>query len=113
MLTRRVLRDAEMMSGGAYESPFLPAFDYVAALRQADPEMLDIVTDAFLDRYPEEVNKLRAGCAAGDATALLFVAHALRSSLVLFHARPAEELARQIEHFAAKGKCSEADPLVA
>jgi len=99
-------------STGGGDSPALPAFDYAAAVQQADPEVLDIVTDAFLERYSRDLDELRAGWAARDANALLFVTYALRGTLGLFHARPAEVLAQRIERLAAKGECSGADALI-
>jgi PAS domain S-box-containing protein len=93
-------------------TPASSSFDYAAALRRADPEVLDIVAAAFLERYPAELGKLRAGRTACDANALLFVTHALRGTLGLFHARPAEDLAQRIERLAARGACGETEDLI-
>ena len=94
------------------EAATAAAFDYAAALRRADRESVEIIAGAFLRHYPEDLEKLRAGHACGDLKSVLFVAHALRGTLVMFCAQPAMQLAQRLERQAARGDDSGMDALI-
>ncbi|MFB0935963.1 MAG: PAS domain S-box protein [Propionivibrio sp.] len=97
----------ERRSGGASFDPQpTPGFDYAAALRAADRESIEIIAGAFLRHYPEDLEKLRAGYAVGNLRSVLFVAHALRGTLIMFRAQPAVRLAQDIERLAGRGDAS-------
>ncbi len=87
-------------------------FDYAAALQLSDQETIEIIASAFLKQYPQDLEKMRAGCADQDHKAVLYVAHALRGTLTMFHAQPAVQLAQRIERFAGKGDCESMVELV-
>jgi HPt (histidine-containing phosphotransfer) domain-containing protein len=72
-------------------------FDYAAAMTQVDQEVLGIIAQAFVEQWPDDLAKMRSGLEAGDLQAVLHVAHALKGTLSMFGAKPASELAHQIE----------------
>ena len=93
----------ERGSGGvSIELSETSVFDYGEALRAADRESIEIIAGAFLGHYPEDLGKLRAGYAGGDLKSVLFVAHALRGTLIMFRAQPAVQLAQRIERQAGR-----------
>jgi len=98
--------------GPSIEPQPTPRFDYAAALRAADRESIEIIAGAFLRHYPEDLGKLRAGYAGGDLKSVLFVAHALRGTLVMFRAQPAVQLAQSIERLAGRGDASGVGELI-
>jgi len=73
------------------------AFDYAKAMTHVDQEVLEIIAQAFVDQWPEDLKKMRDGLESGDLQAVLHVAHALKGTLSMFGAKPASELAYQIE----------------
>ena len=83
--------------------PVAQCFDYAAAVRAADQEMVEIIAEAFLTHYHGDLEKIRSGLAANDLQTVLFVAHALRGTLAMFGAQPAAQLAHRIEQLAARG----------
>jgi hypothetical protein len=72
-------------------------FDYAAAMTQVDQEVLGIIAQAFVEQWPDDLAKMRAGLESGDLQAVLHVAHALKGTLSMFGAKPASDLASQIE----------------
>jgi PAS domain S-box-containing protein len=84
----------------------LVAFDYAAALKVADQEMVEIVAGIFLENYPDDLEKMRAALVVGDLDPVLYTAHALKGTLAMFGADPARELAHRIEQQTKHG-----DPL--
>jgi signal transduction histidine kinase/DNA-binding response OmpR family regulator len=79
-----------------------PAFDYLAALRRGDQEVIEIISEAFVDQWPTELGKIRDGLAAGDLTVVMHTAHALKGTLSMFGAEPASALASQMEQCALR-----------
>lgn len=100
-----VSAEASEKGGADNVSPPRTEFDYAAALQLADQETLEIIASAFLKQYPLDLEKMRIGCADQDHKSVLFIAHALRGTLTMFHAQPAVQLAQRIERFAGKGDC--------
>jgi len=72
-------------------------FDYAAGLAAMDQEIREIIAQAFVDQWPQDQQKLRTGVGTGDMLAVLHTAHSLKGTLSMFGARPASELARQVE----------------
>jgi HPt (histidine-containing phosphotransfer) domain-containing protein len=81
-------------------------FDYSAALQTADQEMIEIITDIFLENYPADLQKMRLAIASGHLEPVLYISHALKGTVAMFGADPARELAHRIEQQAKRG-----DPL--
>jgi CheY-like chemotaxis protein/HPt (histidine-containing phosphotransfer) domain-containing protein len=75
-------------------------FDYAGGLASMDQEIREIISEVFVDQWPDDLGKLQSGLQSGDFKAVLHVAHALKGTLSMFGARPASELARRIESFA-------------
>jgi two-component system, sensor histidine kinase and response regulator len=88
------------------------AFNYVDGLAAMDQEIRDIIAQAFVDQWPDDLQKMHQGLAQNDVTSVLHTAHALKGTLSMFGALPAAELARQIEAIAAKGESAGIDVLV-
>lgn len=72
-------------------------FDYAAALRDADQEVVDIIANVFQEQWPLDLARMREAAAAVDQSPVLHAAHSLKGTLGLFGAKPAVVLARQIE----------------
>ena len=93
------------------------AFNYAAGLAAMDQEIREIIAQAFVDQWPQDQQKLRTGVGKGDMLAVLHTAHSLKGTLSMFGARPASELARQVESLAglsdAQGVSVLIDPLCA
>jgi HPt (histidine-containing phosphotransfer) domain-containing protein len=79
------------------------AFDYAAGLKAMDQEILEIIGQAFLDQWPEDIRKIRASLAQGEPLPTLHVAHALKATMAMFGADPASHLAARIEALAGQG----------
>ena len=72
-------------------------FDYAQALAEADQDVVHIVRTIFIRRWPLDLEKMRTALAEQDWESLMHCGHALKGTLGMFGARPAVELARQIE----------------
>jgi len=83
-----------------------PEFDYAAAVRAADQEIVEIITPAFLEYYSAEFVTLKQAIAAGDAAAAARCAHGLKGNLASFGAQRAERYAADIETLAKQGDLS-------
>jgi CheY-like chemotaxis protein/HPt (histidine-containing phosphotransfer) domain-containing protein len=86
---------------GVGNRPLL-AFDYAAGLEAMDQEIREIIAQAFIDQWPEDWRKLRTGLDEGNQMLVLHTAHSLKGTLSMFGAKPASELARQMESLAGK-----------
>ena len=80
----------------------LVEFDYAKALAAQDQEMVEIVAQAFLDQWPEDLKKVRDAMKSADYKVVLYTSHALKGTLSIFGAVPASELAMQIETLAGQ-----------
>ncbi|WP_310387744.1 PAS domain-containing protein [Roseateles sp.] len=87
-------------------------FDYAAALAAADQEVINIVSSIFVRRWPAELAKLQDGLLGADLQALLHGGHALKGILGMFSARPAADVARQIEAAAERGSLEAMSDLI-
>ncbi|MBK7049479.1 MAG: response regulator [Rhodoferax sp.] len=86
----------------AQASAAVADFDYDQALAGADPEMVDIIADAFIDAWPRDLLKIEQALKNQDFQPLMHVAHALKGTLAIFDAKPAVEMARQLEELATQ-----------
>ncbi len=73
------------------------SFDYAAALRHSDQDVVDIIRDVFIQQWPLDMNKMRQALADGDNRLLMHTSHANKSTLAMFGAKPAAALALQLE----------------
>jgi PAS domain S-box-containing protein len=74
-----------------------PAFDYAAALAEADAEVVEIIGPLFLEASNDDLAKLRVALAEGDPAAARRQLHTLRGLVSSFHATPLATLARHME----------------
>ena len=81
---------------------FEPPFDYAQAMTRVDQEVLHIIAQAFVDQWPEDRKKIQEGLESGDLKSVLHTAHALKGTLSMFGAKPASELAYQMEQCAMR-----------
>ena len=79
------------------------AFDYAAGLNGMDQEILEIIGQAFLDQWPDDIQKIRASLSQGDQLPTLHTAHALKATMAMFGADPASQLAARVEALAGQG----------
>jgi len=79
------------------------AFDYEAGLVAMDQEILEIIGQAFLDQWPDDLQKMRANLQSGEPLPVFHTAHALKGTLAMFGADPASRLAAHIESLAGQG----------
>jgi two-component system, sensor histidine kinase and response regulator len=98
-----------VLDGGALP---LADFDYATAMRQVDQEVLEIVLEPFVSAWPADLQKMRDALAHNDAKSLLHTAHSLKGTLAMFGARPASEIARQLEVRASRSECEGSAPLL-
>ena len=80
----------------------VPDFDYLAALRASDSEVVDIISDVFQEYWPLDQVKMHHALDEHDAASLLNLAHALKGTLGMFRAEPAVTLASEMEALAKK-----------
>jgi two-component system, sensor histidine kinase and response regulator len=79
-------------------------FDYAVALKNdADPEVVEIIGEIFLETYELELEQLNVALDSGDVETLLLVSHGLKGNLGQFGARPAADLAAKIETLSKAG----------
>lgn len=78
-------------------------FDYDRALAGADTEMVEIITDTFMEQWPVDLQKMIQGLSQKDLASVGRVSHALKGTLAMFGAMPAADLARQVETDCADG----------
>jgi two-component system sensor histidine kinase/response regulator len=81
----------------------LADFDYDCGLAAADAEMVDIISDTFIEQWPLDLQKMSQGLSSQDLAIVGRVSHALKGTLAMFGAAPASDLARQIEADAENG----------
>jgi signal transduction histidine kinase/CheY-like chemotaxis protein/HPt (histidine-containing phosphotransfer) domain-containing protein len=81
----------------------LSGFDYAAAVQAMDSDIVEVIAPAFLEHFPKDCTRLRAGLAAADAEIVKQVAHSMRGSLSAFGAEPAARRATELEALARTG----------
>jgi PAS domain S-box-containing protein len=88
-------------------------FDYAAGLTGMDQEILEIVGQAFLDQWHEDLAKIRSNLQSAEATPLMHTAHALKATLAMFGAEPASQIAARMEILAGQQDLQATAELVA
>jgi PAS domain S-box-containing protein len=88
------------------------AFDYAAGLQSMDQEILEIIGQAFVDQWPEDLQKLHLHLGKHEPLPVLHTAHALKGTLAMFGADPASQLAARIETLAAREALEAIVPLL-
>jgi PAS domain S-box-containing protein len=71
--------------------------DYVADLKQADAEFVEIIGESFLEQYPRHDAELRSSFERGDWGALARAAHTLKGLFLTFNATYPGALAQTLE----------------
>jgi len=79
-------------------------FDYPRALQSVDQEVVGIIAEPFMEEWPRDLVKLHKALDGGDLKTILHVSHSLKGTLAMFGARPASELAYQMERQADSGE---------
>jgi two-component system, sensor histidine kinase and response regulator len=72
-------------------------FDYADALNRVDQDVVEIISDAFIAQWPEDLSKMTQALAQGDWDSLTRMAHSLKGVLGMFGALPAVTLAGELE----------------
>jgi CheY-like chemotaxis protein/HPt (histidine-containing phosphotransfer) domain-containing protein len=88
------------------------AFDYAAGLKGMDQEILEIIGQAFLDQWPDDIQKIRSSVAQGEQMPTLHTAHALKATMAMFGADPASQLAARIEALAGQSDLAAVNDLL-
>jgi len=88
------------------------AFDYGAALADADRETVELIAAAFLEHCPRDLDRMQRGLASADLQSVASVAHALQGTLAIFGALPAVSLAQRLEQYATFSEPSGLKPLL-
>jgi two-component system sensor histidine kinase/response regulator len=76
-------------------------FDFAAALRQSDQEVVEIIADIFVTQWPLDAQTMSRSIASADVIPLRHTAHALKGTLGMFGAEPAVALAAELEQLAS------------
>jgi len=79
-------------------------FDYAAALASAEREVLDVLTELFLEQYPASLDEIAGAIVAADHPKLELSAHALKGLLGYFRAVPAQQAARELEELGSQSR---------
>ena len=117
-LLRGVAQARQMLGADALapESAIKPGlgqpFDYAGGLKAMDQEILEIIGQAFLDRWAEDIGLLRTHLGQREALPVLHTAHALKGTLAMFGADPASQLAARIEACVGRGDLASIEPLL-
>jgi len=88
-------------------------FDYEKALAASDQDVVDIVADVFAEQWPLDMKKMTEALAGGEMSPLLHTSHALKGTLGMFGARPAVELAQELEKLALAGVSTQTGQMAA
>ena len=72
-------------------------FDYTAASKQVDQDVVEIIADAFMAQWPADLSKMTRALEQGDWGSVMRTAHALKGIFGMFGARPAAALAGELE----------------
>ena len=78
-------------------------FDYREGILSADREIIEIVADLFLENSADYLLELKTAIESNKQDDIRRSAHTLKSTLAIFNALPAVQLAEKIEHTAKEG----------
>ncbi|WP_187292281.1 response regulator [Candidatus Symbiobacter mobilis] len=87
----------------AVDAPRPEDFDYASALAESDPEVVEIISEAFREQWPIDEERMTTSLQARDYTTLMRTTHSLKGTLGLFGARPAATQALELEQHAKRG----------
>ncbi len=118
VIERQLSRSAEPAASGACveaQSVEEEAFDRSALLERlgGDEELLDEITDVFLEDIPAQLEQLRQGLSDNDATLVQGQGHRIKGASANLQAEAMREVAYEIEIAGRDGKLDSALPLVA
>jgi PAS domain S-box-containing protein len=108
---RRGQNPAALAGHSAIDDLALADFDYAGALAAMDEDIVEVITPAFLEHFPQESAQLKAALAAADADAVHRLAHSMKGSLSVFGAGPATRRAGELEALARAGDLTNADAI--
>jgi two-component system sensor histidine kinase/response regulator len=108
---RRGQNPAALAGHSAIDDLALADFDYAGALAAMDEDIVEVITPAFLEHFPQECAQLKAALAAADADAVHRLAHSMKGSLSVFGAGPATRRAGELEALARAGDLTNADAI--
>ncbi|HZW26637.1 MAG TPA: PAS domain S-box protein [Gallionella sp.] len=100
---RAVLQRIESHSSGIVQAVETETFDYAAAIRSADPDVVESIGHAFVESCESQLAEIAEAIAGLDSAVLLRSAHTLRGLAGYFNAEPVVALARRLEGIA--GRC--------
>jgi signal transduction histidine kinase/HPt (histidine-containing phosphotransfer) domain-containing protein len=97
----------DVQHGAKPQPPTVIDFDYAVALASAEPEVLEVLTDLFLEQYPSFLEEIEGAIIAADSRELERSAHALKGLLGYFKAAPAQQAASELEKLGTLGHVGE------
>jgi PAS domain S-box-containing protein len=100
---RAVLQSIKPRSSGIVQAVDSESFDYSAAIRSADPDVVESIGHAFVESCETQLAEIAAAIAGQDGVVLLRSAHTLRGLAGYFNAAPVVALARRLEGIAERG----------
>lgn len=83
-------------------------FDYAAALRHADQEVIRLIAGHFLQHAPEQFRRMEQALHANDLAVLAREAHSLKGLFDSFGAQPAVALAQAVQDSVDQGRVAPA-----
>jgi two-component system sensor histidine kinase/response regulator len=87
-------------------------FDYPAGLAAADQEVVAIVVGVFHAQWPLDFERMCSALQAADLATVMHIAHAAKSTMAMFGAVPAVQVAERIELLALRGEADAVGELV-
>ncbi|TDP64072.1 response regulator [Roseateles toxinivorans] len=116
-LVQRYVPGLQPAPGAAVEPAQEPAvatdFDYAQGLAAVDQDIVAIISDVFFEQWPLDRQTMASALARGDLVTVMHIGHAAKSTMAMFGALPAGELAARIEARAESGHSAELPDLVA
>jgi len=100
---RAALQSIAPRSFGIVQAVEAETFDYAAAIRNADPDVVESIGHAFIESCESQLADIAAAIAGQDGVVLLRSAHTLRGLAGYFNAAPVVALARRLEGIAEQG----------
>ncbi|OGS93346.1 MAG: hypothetical protein A2061_01230 [Gallionellales bacterium GWA2_59_43] len=97
-----VLQRFAPRSSGIVQAVEFESFDYAAAIRNADSDVVESIGHAFVESCESQLAEIVAAIAGQDGALLLRSAHTLRGLAGYFNAAPVVALARKLESIAER-----------
>lgn len=96
-LDRQQLQAVLSRSGFKADVKVQPRYDYRAALRRADPEIVGIIGSAFVDQAPADLAALHVAARLADRETVQRLAHSMKGLVGNFCALPLQQLLDVVE----------------